>query len=146
MVNCHLLPQQRLHNFHLILTFSCRLTDFAFRAGRPTLGNLIFMMWKLQIHSTAMSVKLKAKILRTHSAALYVPPWSSTTPRAVPIWFTWLCGLWPENSIKQWEGVWLSLIIQWLHFYHFPIECMLCIWHPFMNSIDWFFFFFRKII
>src|SRR5690606_12997035 len=54
------------------------------------LRNFILMMWKHKIQPTPMNVYMFAHTFMNHSRALYMPAWTSLTPRRIPGWFTWL--------------------------------------------------------
>jgi len=49
-----------------------------------SLGNFIFMMWKTKIHSSTMDIKRQPQVFCTHRRALYMPSWSSLSPRRIP--------------------------------------------------------------
>lgn len=70
----------------------------ALLACSTALRNLIFMVRKDQVNPSTMNIKLEAEVVSTHCTALYMPPWSSSTPWAVPFWLIRLCSL---QSLKK---------------------------------------------
>src|SRR6185437_4825477 len=72
---------------------------------RAGLGDLVLMMWKLQIHAAAMQIEVLAQELYRHRRALDVPPRPPPAPRRVPRGLAGL-GLLPEHEIQ-----WIALAL-----------------------------------
>ena len=49
-----------------------------------TLGNLTFMMGKLQIHAAAMDIEFFSQVFTTHGRTLNMPARKAFTPGALP--------------------------------------------------------------
>src|SRR5689334_22902832 len=52
--------------------------------ANSALRNFTFVMWKQQIHSSAMNVEALAEIFRAHGRAFNMPSWETFPPWALP--------------------------------------------------------------